>query len=393
MGVAALALLIACGVLIRIATDRGELVVRSDDPHAQIRITRVADQSVEDIAVEKGEKRTVVKSGEYTVELLGDGDEWTLSPTRFTMQRGGQKVLQVQRVPVPSESSDATGLLGSAGMGMPGMGGMPGGSGGGSGLGGMMGSGGYAGGSAGSGMAGQANAGQVAQSTYDGKDYETWMSLLATERSPGRLLEAVNAIKVLMPKGDDERVAGALLRLMRVFGEFSYDDSDPKGKLIEETAAVLLDLNASSVCQAILSELPQMNSREADFLSRYFTEGLGRSSRIWSTGAQGSWRSALQNAAPDLLTGLLAASGKAEAKADSVALLTLAAVLCTNIEVDVSKIEGFLPRFHQALRSDNDDEALAGACVLVQYEPDTEGIAEVVVRMGGQVGQAHWVLP
>ena len=117
---ATLALLIAGGVLIRIATDRGELIVSSDDPNAQIRITRVADQSVEDIAVEKGEKRTVVKSGEYTVELLGDGDQWTLSANRFTMQRGGQVTLQVERVPVPSGSSDATGLMGSPGMGMPG---------------------------------------------------------------------------------------------------------------------------------------------------------------------------------------------------------------------------------------------------------------------------------
>lgn len=388
VGVAALALLIACGVLIRIATDRGELIVRSDDPHAQIRITRVADQSVEDIAVEKGEKRTVVKSGEYTVELLGDGDDWTLSPTRFTMQRGGQKVLQVQRGPLPSDSSDATGLLGSGGMGMPGMGGMgsgwagmggmPGGSGGGSGMGGMMGSGGYP---VGGNLASPGMAGRITQSTYDGKYYEEWMSLIESERSPARLLEAVNAIQVIMPKGDDERVARSLLRAMQTFGSDESDGS-PEGKLVEATDRLLFQLDPTSVGQAIVAELPNTNERAARFLGSYFAGGFQ------GKAASYHWQKAMAAAAPQIASRAFelaenrAAVRNGEANADSIALLTLAAALCTNIDVDVSKIEGFLPRFRQALKSDNDNEALAGACILVQYEPDTKGIAEVVVRIG-----------
>jgi hypothetical protein len=258
---------------------------------------------------------------------------------------------------------------------------MSGASGGGSGLGGMMGSGGSAGGSVGSGTAGQANAGQVAPSTYDGKHYEEWMSLLETERSPERLLEAVSAIKVLMPEGDDERVARSLLRAMQTFGSDESDGS-PEGKLIEATDSLLFQLDPTSVGQAIVAELPNTNQRAARFLGSYFAGGF--------QGKTGSshWRKAMAAAAPQIasrtleLAGDLAAARKDEANADSIALLTLAAALCTNIDVDVSKIEGFLPRFRQALRSDNDDEAHAGACILVQYEPDTKGIAEVVVRMG-----------
>jgi hypothetical protein len=192
-------------------------------------------------------------------------------------------------------------------------------------------------------------------------------------------MDAVEEIKVLMPKGDDERVARAYLSLMRDFGSFRFEVKDDDNRqsadqrLCKTSCNILRGLDAHKVCQAIMAELPRMNHRAADFVSQYFIWGLR------NTDKQMRWRNAIQSHAPELLAGILAASGKGEANADSIALLTLAAVLCTNFDVDVSKIDGFLPRFHQALQSENNEEALAGACVLVHYEPDTEGIAKVLV--------------
>ena len=54
VAIAAIALIALGTVIIRIATDRGELIVRSEDPNARILITRTDDQSAQEISVEQG---------------------------------------------------------------------------------------------------------------------------------------------------------------------------------------------------------------------------------------------------------------------------------------------------------------------------------------------------
>ena len=86
--------------------------MHSDDPNARIRISRAADQSVEDIAVEKGEQRTGVKSGEYTVELLGTGDEWTFEPhSLHDAARQSEGTRKCNVCQCPNKLVDAAGLF------------------------------------------------------------------------------------------------------------------------------------------------------------------------------------------------------------------------------------------------------------------------------------------
>ena len=51
-------------------------------------------------------------------------------------------------------------------------------------------------------------------SVYDGKSYYAWLQVMETERSPTRLLEAVNAIALLAPETHSEQAASSLLRIM-----------------------------------------------------------------------------------------------------------------------------------------------------------------------------------
>ncbi len=110
---AAIALIALGTVIIRIATDRGELIVRSEDPNARILIMRTDDQSAQEMTVEQGAGKITIKSGHYAVELLGDADRWSLNRNQFTIARGDQVMLQVER----KEPAEQTGLAGGMGAG------------------------------------------------------------------------------------------------------------------------------------------------------------------------------------------------------------------------------------------------------------------------------------
>ena len=83
---AGLVLLVFAGFVIRLATDRGELVVEAVDPNVNVIIKR-NNQVVQQLELEKGENHVTVRSGQYQLELASRGDELVLSNNSLSIQR------------------------------------------------------------------------------------------------------------------------------------------------------------------------------------------------------------------------------------------------------------------------------------------------------------------
>ncbi|HUG89273.1 MAG TPA: hypothetical protein VML55_00465, partial [Planctomycetaceae bacterium] len=97
LGVAAAVLLgVAAVFVVRVQTDRGELVIRSSDPGVQV-LVKHGGEPVEDWELKQGENRTSVRSGDYEVLLIGDTDGLSVRDGAFTLTRGGRQVVTIER--------------------------------------------------------------------------------------------------------------------------------------------------------------------------------------------------------------------------------------------------------------------------------------------------------
>jgi serine/threonine protein kinase/Leucine-rich repeat (LRR) protein len=95
-------ILVAAVIIIRIATDKGELVIKADES-VEVTIKRNG-QPVEDLELHKGEKVTSVRSGHIEVVLTGaNADQFVVKHDRITLQRGDKVVVEIERKVVPAK--------------------------------------------------------------------------------------------------------------------------------------------------------------------------------------------------------------------------------------------------------------------------------------------------
>ena len=112
---ASFAVVVLAVMVFRLITDRGELIVRSEDPDARILVRREDGQPVKEMTLEQGEGKITVRSGQYVVELLSDADRLTLSQNQFTISRGDRVVLMIeQRIAGPAAMDSS--MYGGMGM-------------------------------------------------------------------------------------------------------------------------------------------------------------------------------------------------------------------------------------------------------------------------------------
>lgn len=138
--------------IIRIMTDKGELIVRTDDPNVKVEILKNGQQVM--ILDEVTGQGVDIESGKYQLRASGTSDsdeqvEFTVEPSILTMTRGGKQVVQIERVePAASGSGRGAGVVRGGGSFGGGAGGVATRSGGTVGGGGSMGTGGARGGGA-----------------------------------------------------------------------------------------------------------------------------------------------------------------------------------------------------------------------------------------------------
>jgi WD40 repeat protein/tRNA A-37 threonylcarbamoyl transferase component Bud32 len=88
-------------VVYRFLTNRGQLVVRTEDPGVAVRVKKDGE-TVEIIDVKAAHKVTL-RAGEYDVELIDAAGGMRLSAEHLTLRRGGRAVIDVYREAAPCE--------------------------------------------------------------------------------------------------------------------------------------------------------------------------------------------------------------------------------------------------------------------------------------------------
>ena len=95
MGAAGAFLLLIAAVVIKIETDRGQLVIHSDHDGLQVAIKQ-SDQVIDRLTVRKGDDNRIrLYKGSYQIEIEGGGDALVLTESVVTISRGAQQDVQV----------------------------------------------------------------------------------------------------------------------------------------------------------------------------------------------------------------------------------------------------------------------------------------------------------
>jgi hypothetical protein len=79
----------------RIATDKGEIIIETDDPSVEV-VIRQGGKEVT-ILDPKTQHRVELRAGEYEIALGGPGGDLRLSTNAFTLKRGDKKLVTVRR--------------------------------------------------------------------------------------------------------------------------------------------------------------------------------------------------------------------------------------------------------------------------------------------------------
>lgn len=395
-------LVIAGGFVVRLATDRGELIIQSNDPGAHILIKK-GGKPVKDMTLAHGLQSITVRSGEYTIELHPtNADRFELSKNRFRVSRGDTIVLEVHQRPSEEQLAAPGMMSGSYGSEMGGgyedmMGSGASGMGDGMGMegdmeasagmedmgGGMaveMGGGMYMG--AGDGMETKKDAVKP-RLVYDGRRYNDWLRVLETERKPERLIDALTAVKVLGPEAGREDAARAVLRVMRAFGSTSYDSS-PEGKLIENAYQTLGRMHPPAVAKALVSEIKDGNDRSRDFLTLFL--GTITQSRAFGDTTPyrvtERWAGPLKEVAPEVMPLLLSMSRGPDASIRQWSL-NFGSSYAGAVDIEAAEAEEFCNRLFEALRDTDRWTVLSAARSLSDLSPDTERLAEILASFIG----------
>ena len=100
-------ILLLAAITYRIATDKGELIVETDDPSIDVSVKQGGNQVV--IMDLQTRKQIELRSGQYEMELVGDKSGLSLSTDRFTLRRGDKVIVSVRReAPVQAPGAPPT---------------------------------------------------------------------------------------------------------------------------------------------------------------------------------------------------------------------------------------------------------------------------------------------
>ncbi|MCP4782605.1 MAG: hypothetical protein GY903_12260 [Fuerstiella sp.] len=166
-----LPLLIVAGILIKLETDKGQLVIESDVPDIAVRIVGDANPNSE-ISLKQGVTATRLRAGKYELVINGQSDHLTIDNNQFTIQNGATVVARIRlepRVKSPSRPSTVADNWGPGAEAEP-------------------------------------------ELLYEGKPLSEWLDMLGRERSTAGLKDAFKACMSLTSPQTSDRITKALLK-------------------------------------------------------------------------------------------------------------------------------------------------------------------------------------
>lgn len=208
------------GILITVTTDKGTLVIESDEPGVTVNVTQ-GDKVIESLRVEQSAKSIRLQSGKYLVELIGvDSDGLEISDSQVLLTRGDKQIVKVQRR-AASEQLTADTSTGSL---------------------------------------------------YQGQTFAHWLTVLEREKDIAVMAHAMHAVQMLADT-DDQKAAAARRCLLaaRQLGGFTMSNrpaaglgsNDPSGWFMTELTDSYTTYFPEPGFGAIIEELEQGNERSA----------------------------------------------------------------------------------------------------------------------------------
>ncbi|MFK8110918.1 MAG: serine/threonine protein kinase, partial [Rubripirellula sp.] len=193
-----MALLLFAAFVFKISTDKGLLVIQSEQPGVVVSINQ-GEKEVDRLEIQAGpDNQLTLRKGTYNIRIEGAG-EFGLSDNVVTIGRGETKKVEVL-------SSDSTRL-------------------------------------------------------YQGKNLTSWMELLAREEEPESLGQIMNAVEVLTRETENrQEAAKATMRTARLWGGCSSGTSDPSGMFMKYFIQVFPRYKSDGL-EAIAGELAEGNSK------------------------------------------------------------------------------------------------------------------------------------
>lgn len=362
----------AAGLVIRIATDKGEIIVRAED-EAQVLI-RKDGNTVRQLEVAKGDHAVTVRSGAYRIELKGKSDELMVTRDSVSIKRGERVIVHVQQRPKGNSDDDMMSMRVGAATTSAGSGGDE-----------MMRSsatGPMAMGGAASEMRAAMSSSlggpgrpSKAEPTYDGKTYRQWLTELDVERKPELLTDAVLAFAAL---GDDDEElaaesAAAVLRVMRRNGQRVIDKS-PRGQLIEKSREALAQMPADVVVNSLAHEIEHGSTRSRMFVNHLLghlhtqSPGMAELSAAW--GRQ-----------EERLNKLLIQLPEDELPVVRSTALSFVISRARKNDVPLQDIKGLVPALREALKSKDEELLATSALNLVDVDPDNPLLVPALTRL------------
>lgn len=96
-----LVILLVAGVTFRFATDGGEIRINSFDSDIEVEVLHNGQPSAV-VSASQLNNYTWYRSGDYEIRLRGDADRIQISGNRFTITRGSQNVVTIERIEQPA---------------------------------------------------------------------------------------------------------------------------------------------------------------------------------------------------------------------------------------------------------------------------------------------------
>jgi hypothetical protein len=322
--------------IIRIVTNRGQLVIETDDPNVTV---EVQGEEAKVIDLRTGRKFNL-KAGSYEVKLTEGAEGLTLSTNQFTLTRGGKVVVQVRHEPA-----------GTADSGGP-----------------------------------KPDHPKADEPMFDGRTLRQWLAVFETERKPERLAEGVKALSALATEDTRDLAIRRVLEMMRVWGS-KVQDGSPRGTLIETAQGALYSMPAASVVPAVLAEIKNgnANSREFTIFMIYPTElpGVYDLKRLEEHAA--SYRREYLKRADQFISTLLELTRDDSSRTRDWAVEFLVQ-WCEYSEIDTSKTLGVEKRMEEELSSTEPHKVSLAARFLVRVAPDSPGIVPALTKLLAEPG-------
>jgi serine/threonine protein kinase len=205
------------------------------------------------------------------------------------------------------------------------------------------------------------------QPRYDGKSFDEWLTVLDVERSPARLADAFQALRLLYQDHQAEIVANRVLTVFRLASpNASFGDNR---SILNDAMETLNALPTKVVQTAAANELASGNTRSRKFV---FHHALG-------------WRSETSISAPQLPKAVLAVSHDSDAAIRASALQWLNRLPRQGVGSEA--IPEATQRFREALNDKAPEVSYWAAYSLLDSEPDTAAVIETLKRLIGSPAQ------